>query len=231
MKAIILCAGYATRLYPLTEKYPKPLLEIAGKPMIDRILEKLEEVDEITDAYIITNAKFKDQFQTWNKAYKSRLNVKVLNDDSTSNEDRLGAIRDLNLVIKEEGLTDDLLVVAGDNLFSFSIQTFVDFAHQHYPEVVIGAVDVKEKALATQYGILELDAEGRVKQFVEKPSDPPSTLASMGFYFIPGEKINCIEQFLEDDGNADAPGYFIQWLLDREPIRGFGFEGISLSSS
>jgi len=226
MKAIILCSGYATRLYPLTVDHPKPLLSVGGKPLLDHIVERLEKIKEIEDIYIVTNAKFKRHFTDWKQSSRSSKRIKVLNDASTSNENRLGAIQDLNLVVGEEKLDEDLLVVAGDNLFSFWLDDFVRYAIEKVPGITIGVVDVKSKEFAKKYGILEVDTEGKVLRFFEKPASPVSTLASTGLYFIPKEKISRVQEFLGDHRNPDAPGFFIQWLLGRDPLYGYSFSGI-----
>lgn len=226
MQAVILCAGYATRLYPLTLDRPKPLLDVGGKPLLNHIFDRLERIRKIQKVHIITNAKFRDAFLVWQKGFRSAKEINILNDPSTSNEDRLGAIQDLYLVIREAAVEDDLLVVAGDNLFSFQLDEFVAFAEAKSPGITIGVVDVKSRESARRYGILELGEDGKVLRFSEKPPEPVSTLASTGLYFIPRGKISRISEFLGDHKNPDAPGFFIQWLLGKDPLYGFPFSGI-----
>ncbi|HNV85601.1 MAG TPA: nucleotidyltransferase family protein [Candidatus Omnitrophota bacterium] len=226
MKAILLCAGYATRLYPLTIDRPKPLLSVGGKPLLNHIIERLEKIQGMEDICIVTNAKFKKHFAEWKESFRSSKAIKVLNDTSTTNENRLGAIQDLNLVIGEEKIQDDILMVAGDNLFSFGLDDFAAYARAKAPGITIGVVDVKSKEDAKRYGILEIDSEGKVLRFFEKPASPVSTLASTGLYFIPKEKIPRVREFLGDHRNPDAPGFFIQWLLGKDPLYGFSFSGI-----
>jgi len=226
MQAIILCAGYATRLYPLTIDKPKPLLEVGGRPLINHIFERLEKIGSVRQVSIVTNEKFKGHFLDWQKGFRSAKKIKVLNDVSTSNENRLGAIQDLALVIQAEALREDLLIVAGDNLFSFWLDDFVRFAESKSPGISIGVVDVKSVEHAKRYGILKLGEDGKVLSFTEKPSEPASTLASTGLYFIPKEKIGRIAEFLGDHRNPDAPGFFVQWLLEKDPLYGFPFSGI-----
>lgn len=235
MKSVILCAGYATRLYPLTLNCPKPLLPIGGRPLIEYILDVLEEIPEIGEVFIVTNARFRKNFVDWydervnprgGKRSSSKKAIRIFNDSSTANENRLGAIRDLVLVIREGRLAEDLLVVAGDNLFHFPIGGFVEAASRHAPSVTIACVQIESREMAKSYGVVELDGEGRVTDLVEKPENPPSTLVSMGLYYFPKDVLPRIDEYLEDRQNPDAPGYFIRWLLDRESLYGYCFRGI-----
>ena len=235
MKSVILCAGYATRLYPLTANCPKPLLPVGGRPLIEYILDALGDISEIDRITVITNAKFKQRFLDWrikrSVGPKQKKNpalgeISVLNDDSTSNDNRLGAIRDLDLVITQQKIDDDILVIAGDNLFHFSIRSFVDFTKKSKPSITVGAVDVGSKEFAKKYGVLELDSQSQIVNFLEKPKSPPSTLASMGLYFFPKDKLARIKEYLKNLENPDAPGFFIQWLLKKETLYGYRFDGI-----
>lgn len=193
---------------------------------MDYLLENLEEIEEIREVILITNAKFRESFIAWQKKASFTKSVKILHDSSTSNENRLGAIRDLDLVIEQERLADDILVMAGDNLFHFSIRDFVQAAKKNRPDITIGCVDVGTKELAKRYGVMGLDSESRLTSFLEKPVNPTSTLVSMGLYFFTQPKLGRIREYLKDRENADAPGFFIRWLLDREILHGFSFAGI-----
>ncbi len=226
MKAVILCAGFATRLYPLTLNTPKPLLLVGGKPLLDHIIGMLEDIPEIDDAVVITNAKFKQNFLDWQKTVSFSKRIKVINDISMSNDDRLGAIRDLQLAVKEAKIEDDVLVMAGDNLYDFSLKAFVDSALRHRPDITVGAVNLEDKALvAKKYGVLQTDAGGKVTLFLEKPENPPSALVSMGLYFFPKARLGRIDEYLTNKENPDAPGYFIKWLLARDTVRAYPFKG------
>jgi len=161
MKAIILAAGYATRLYPLTKHQPKPLLPVAGKPIIEHILEKLGEVTSVDAVIVVTNARFYDQFRNWYRQYYFRVPIVILNDDTTSNENRLGAIVDLQLAIKECNISDDVIVLAGDNLFDFKLSGFVDFFYRIDADCIcIGEVHDLEALRRT--GVVELDQNNKV---------------------------------------------------------------------
>lgn len=225
MKAILLCAGYATRLYPLTINQPKPLLHVAGKAILEYILDALRQIRDLSDIYIVTNDKFHAHFERWNDGFSYSKNIKVINDGTKSNETRLGAIGDLEYVLKSEKIDDDLLVIAGDNIFTASLERFVDYARSKAPDVSIGVFDVKRKDLAGKYGLIERDETGKITGFWEKPNEPPTTLASAGIYYFPKENLKLFERFREETGRRDEPGYFIQWLVGQGKVRAHVFEG------
>src|SRR4051812_49235574 len=185
MNVLILAAGYATRLYPLTLNKAKPLLEIAGKPMIERIVEQLGSVDRLGIIYVVTNAKFAAQFEAWAPGVQSRhagLRIKIINDESTSDADKLGAIGDIRLVLqKSDASRDDLIVIAGDNLFSEPIDGFIEFARGK--EAAVAVFDVGSREAIKKYASVSLNQEGVITRFEEKPQDPKSTLAALALYF------------------------------------------------
>src|SRR3989338_10696138 len=153
MKALILAAGYALRLYPLTERQPKPLLQVGEKAIIDHILEKLEDIQEIKDVFVVTNDKFYGNFRQWQEEYKGSKNIMLINDGTESNEDRLGAIGDLHLVLQQQDLEEDLLVIAGDNLFGFSLRNFADFFNREKSSIV-AFHDLKDlEKIKGKYGV------------------------------------------------------------------------------
>jgi glucose-1-phosphate thymidylyltransferase len=220
MNAIILAAGYATRLRPLTDTWAKELLPVGGRPIIDRIVDGLSAVDEIAAVHVVTNARKADGFHAWAEG----RDVLVHDDGTTSNEDRLGAIGDMQFVIDRAGLDDDLLVIAGDNLFEFSVPEFVSFWHGKGRASAVAVRDVGSLELAAQYGIVALDEDGRVIDFVEKPADPPSTLAATATYLFHREHAALIRGYLADGQPGDQPGRFVAWLQEREPVYGWVFD-------
>jgi glucose-1-phosphate thymidylyltransferase len=223
--AIVLAAGYATRLRPLTDQVAKPLLPLAGRPMLDYLADKIDEVGEVEALHVVTNARFAGAFQAWADAREGRLPVVVHDDGTSSNRDRLGAIGDLRFVIERARLDgQDLLVVAGDNLFDFSLADYVRFWRSREGSA-IGVHDVGDLSLAPQYGIVELDEDDRLVSLVEKPQNPASTLASIAAYLFTAEHAALVGQYLEEGNAPDQPGRFVAWLYPRAPVYGYRFEG------
>ena len=187
MKAIILAGGYATRLQPLTDDLSKCLLPVGGKPMVDWILERIREVDEIDDVHVVTNSRFARDFEHW---AMSKDGVTVHDDGTSSNDDRLGAIGDVAFTLDRAGIVDDdVIVIAGDNLFDYDLQDYVDFWRSKGVASAVAVRDVGDLRLASQYGIVELDGDDRVIEFVEKPAEPASTLAATATYIYHREHL------------------------------------------
>lgn len=219
MKVILLCAGYATRLYPLTKDRPKPLLPVGGKPMIEWILDCIKGVPEIDGIYIVTNHCFAGHFEKWKNQYTDFNNICIVDDGTSSNEDRLGAIGDLQFVLKNAEIgKEDLLVLAGDNLFDFNIPAFIKEGNLRRPHAAVAAYDVKDKELAKQYGLLKVNSRGNVEEFLEKPQNPPTTLSSCGIYWLPRETRDFIDRYLAGGNNADQPGHYMRWLAQEESL-------------
>lgn len=227
MKAVILAAGYATRLYPLTENKPKCLLEVGGRTILDSIVEKLNAVPDIDEIVIVTNEKFYKQLSDWQRRTRSRAKIRVLNDGTTSNDTRLGAIGDLGLTIREAGIQDAILMMASDNLFDQDLSAFVAFARSKGDAVSIAAYDIGDpKAAAKKFGVIEMDASGKVSNIEEKPDHPKSSLIGMGVYYFPLSAIPLTHEYLSQKNAQDAPGYYITWLLGKAKIYGFQFKGM-----
>lgn len=220
MKVLILAAGYATRLYPLTLTQPKPLLPVAGKPMIEYVLDNIEPIGGIDRVYVVTNAKFADHFQRWADHYrstKSRLEFTIVNDKSTDDSNKLGAIGDLNLVVQSQNVQDDLIVVAGDNLFSQSLEGFGALCREKNAPV-LGVYDVGSLDAVKKYSSIDLASDGRITSFVEKPQNPTSTLIGIALYYYPKAVVPLIRQYIAEGNNPDQPGRLIQWLYPRTPV-------------
>lgn len=222
MKALILCAGYATRLYPLTQNQPKHLLPIGGKPMLNHLVERICEVKEIDEIYLVTNNKFYNHFKEWIPTLGIDKKIEVFNDGTLNEDTRLGAIGDMKFVIDNAKINDDLMVVAGDNLFNLNLIEFVDYFKQK--GIVIGVYDVKDKELMKKYGEVQLDQNDKVISFREKPQDPKTTFAAICLYLFPKSKLNLIEQYLKEGNNPDQPGRYIQWLYQHENVYGYVFD-------
>jgi glucose-1-phosphate thymidylyltransferase len=223
VKAVILAAGYATRLRPLTDDVPKHLLPVGDRPMLDWVLARVRQVEEVDAVHLVTNSRFAPVFAKWAEQH----GVSVHDDGTTSNEDRLGAVGDLRLVIEKAGLADDeLIVLAGDNLFEFSLPRFADWWRaKAQPASAVPLHDVGDLELAKQYGIADTDGGDRIVRFVEKPSDPPSTLASTLIYLVPPAHARLVEAYLAEGRSPDNAGSFLGWLAEREPVYGYRFEG------
>jgi len=225
MKAVILAAGYATRLYPLTKDRPKPLLLVGKRAIIDHLIQKLGDIEEIDTIYIVTNQKFYGVFDGWLKTVKSAKKIILENDGSTTNENRLGAIGDIRLVLERQKIHDDIIVLAGDNMFNWGLKGFADFAKRRPDIFAIGAYDIGDRKKATIYGVVEVDEKGDIVNFVEKPQDPPSSLIATGIYYFPKDKLGMTGQFLKVGNENDAPGHFIQWLRKEDKVRCYTFRG------
>ena len=219
MRALILAAGYATRLRPLTDTWAKELLPVGGRPIVDRIVDNLGEVAEIDEIHLVTNAHKAPWFHEW----ATGREVTIHDDGTTSNDDRLGAIGDMLFVIDRIGAEDDLLVIAGDNLFDFRLSDLVAFWQTKGVASAVAVRDVGSLELARRYGIVDLDADGRIRSFVEKPIDPPSTLAATATYLYHREHVGLIRTYVESEANADQPGRLVAWLHRREPVYGWVF--------
>jgi glucose-1-phosphate thymidylyltransferase len=220
MKVIILAAGYATRLYPLTLTVPKPLLPVAGKPMIDYVLDNLAPIPGIDRIYVVTNAKFAGHFQQWSvdyRANKAKLNFTIVNDLSTDDSNKLGAIGDIHFVLKTQNVTDDIIVVAGDNLFSEQLSEFGRFCREKNAPV-LAVYDVGDLEQIKKYNAITLDESGRISFFEEKPKNPTSTLTGIALYYYPESTLPLIRQYIAEGNNPDQPGRLIQWLYPRVPV-------------
>lgn len=224
MKALILAAGYAMRLQPLTLDNPKPLLEVGGKKIIDRILSKILNLEGLDEIYIVTNRKFHQNFVEWLKRCSYEKKISLVDDGTLTNETRLGAIRDMDLAIKERFIDDDLLVIAGDNLFELDMRLFSDFAASKKDGASVALYDVGSLEAAKKYGVVSIDKKGIVTEFEEKPPDPKSTLISTGIYYFPKAIVPQVERYLKAEGaKNDTPGYYIKWLSINSKVYGFSF--------
>ena len=220
MKAVILAAGYATRLSPLTDSIPKMLLPLAERPMLDYLVDRIREVEEIEEIHLVTNAQFAPAFSDW-----APEDVRVHDDGTTSNADRLGAIGDLSFTIERAGLEgQDLFVVAGDNLIGYSLPDFVRF-WQAKGRSAIALHEVSDPTLLSNYGVVEVDHDDRVVGFEEKPAQPRSNLAATAAYLYRGADLELLRQYLEEGNPTDAPGNLVAWLHTRVLVYGYRFSG------
>ena len=222
MKAVVLAGGYATRLWPITKHRPKMFLPIGESTVIDRIFAELEADERVDDVYVSTNERFASDFET-HLANSSFEKPQVSVEKTNAEDDKFGVVGALAQLIDREGIDDDLLVIAGDNLISFDIADFLDtFEAREAP--TLAAYDVGSLEKATSYGLIDLD-DGRVVDFQEKPDEPKSTLVSIACYAFPRSVLSLFETYLEGGYNPDEPGWFIQWLQARTPTYAYTFDG------
>lgn len=223
MQCVLLAAGYATRLYPLTENIPKALLKLGEKTILDMVVDKISEVKDIESIYIVTNEKFHTHFEEWAKSYSGGKKVKVLNDHTTNNDNRLGAIGDLKYVIDNEGIDDEILVMASDNIFGFSLNDFVKVYREKNADMIC-AHPIENKELLHSMGVVELDESNKVISFEEKPENPKSDLGVPPFYLYRKETVSLVDKYLEEGNNPDAPGHFVPWLIGQTDVYAFVFD-------
>jgi glucose-1-phosphate thymidylyltransferase len=227
MNALILAAGYATRLYPLTLNRAKPLLVVGGKPIIEWGVDNLAGVPDLETIYIVTNDKFAADFEEWSSHYQAahpEFRFKIINDGSTSDEDKLGAIGDINCVVMRESLSQSaLLVIAGDNLFTESLANFVERARE--TDATVAVYDVGDLEVIKKYGNITVDAEGIITRFEEKPKKPQGTLAAIALYYYSPAVLSLLTTYLAAGNNPDQPGRFVQWLYTHKPVKTFEIKG------
>ena len=224
MQALILAAGYATRLYPLTQTCAKPLLPIGDRPLIDHITELVLTLDGLTHLHVVANDRFYLDFQRWSERWADRVPITVYNDGTFDNSDRRGAVGDAEWVIEQAGIDDDLLVVAGDNLFDFDMRALRDFQLRHGTSIV--TYHFPDESLIPQYSIAEVDADRLVTNFVEKPDEPTTNLIGICCYLFAAADVPRVREYLAAGNNKDAPGYFIAWLHKQVPVHAFEFSGL-----
>ncbi|MCM8801357.1 MAG: nucleotidyltransferase family protein [Candidatus Omnitrophica bacterium] len=226
MKALILAAGYGTRLYPLTKCFPKPLLKINDKPIIDYIIEKLDRIDEIDKIFVVTNNRFIKFFKKWRRGCSFKKKIILINDLTRNFHKRRGAIKDIEFVLNKKKLKDDLLVIGGDNLFEDNLDSFIGFVKSIRSYPVVGVCDIKDRSEAKRYGVVRLDRRKRIIDFKEKPQEPESTVVAMCLYYLPKEKLNFIKEYLKQNTDKhDAVGFYISWLVKKVKVYGFTFHG------
>jgi glucose-1-phosphate thymidylyltransferase len=225
MKAVILAAGYGTRLRPLTDRVAKPLLPLAGRPIVSHIYDKLVEVVEVDAVHVVTNSRFARDFARWAAELRGAPPVHVHDDGTTSDDGRLGAVRDAKLAIDRGDLADDdVIVVAGDNVFDYSLAEYVRFWRSKAFGSAI-AVCERDPELVRRYSMVEVDRQDRVVSFVEKPDRPTSNLVGTATYIYCRQHVWLLDDYLSGQNRGDRPGDFVQWLHDRVPVYAYRFAG------
>lgn len=225
MKCILLCAGYATRLFPLTKNFPKALLEIEeGKPMLNYIMEKVEEIKEVDEIYLISNDCYCKHFEEWAKNNKFSKSIEVINDHTTSNDDRLGAIGDISYVINNKDINDDIIIIAGDNLFDYSLKDVIAYYHTKHAPIVCSK-ELDDIETLRRFAVAKLDENDKIVNLVEKPLHPESNVAVYATYVYPKKVLEEIRTYLEEGNNPDAPGYLVEYLYKMMPVYAYRFKG------
>jgi glucose-1-phosphate thymidylyltransferase len=224
MKAIILAGGYAIRLLPLTKHIPKPLLPVAGKPVIDYLIDQISQIKEVDTIIVSTNKYYENNFRYWLRYIPAHSKeIKVVIEYTTSEKEKLGAIAALQYIIQTEELNnEELLVVAGDNIFEFSLSELVNY-YKNYNKPVIAMSDFsqKDRSELSRYGLGILDEQHKLIGFQEKPREPRSTFVATGCYIYPPHISNLLMEYVKEHNSPDAPGYFIEWLYKRIDVYAF----------
>jgi len=210
MTILILAAGYGTRLKELAKDTPKSLLEINGKPLLNYILDKIKDLQGLKKVIVVTNNKFYTHFKKWSETIDSSFEIKVVNDQTNTPEDRLGSIGDIDYVIKEENVADDLLVIGGDNLFDYNLDEYIILGRKNPNSVTIGLYDIGNLEEATKFGVVAIDDANKVTSFEEKPQKPKSTLIAMCCYYLPKETIGLVATYLSETKVSDTAGDYIR---------------------
>lgn len=217
MKCIVLAAGYATRLYPLTENFPKPLLEVNGKTILDWLLEDIDSTGMINEYAVVSNHKFADHFNRWADKLSLNAPIKVIDDGSVSNDTRFGAVRDIQFAVDAIGGDDDLLVIAGDNLLDFSLAWFIDYFMEKQATCIMRYFE-PNSARCSKSGVVEIDENDRIIHMEEKPAVPGSNWCAPPFYIYKRDDVPFIKKALEENCETDAPGDFIAWLCCKTDV-------------
>ncbi len=230
MKSIILAAGYATRLYPLTKNFPKPLLEVGSSSILDRLINDIDDFPEINEHIVISNHKFISHFEEWKNSRNFKKKITLLDDGSTENENRLGAVKDILFAIEKCNIDEEILVLAGDNILDFSLRGFVDYQKEKKSACIMRHYE-GEKSRLQKTGVAIIDSADKVLKMQEKPKEPSSNWAVPPFYIYTKEDLPFIKKACSPDSNGnlicgtDAPGDFIAWFCSQRPVHAWLMSG------
>jgi glucose-1-phosphate thymidylyltransferase len=224
MKTIILAGGFAKRMWPLTKDKPKHLLDVAGRPMLSYVIEKVGRCKQADVVYVSTNAKFKPDFEKFLSGLKTRLDIRLIIEDSKHEGEKLGSIGALEKIVREEDINDETLILGGDNLFGFEFQELYDYFKRKDADA-IAVYDLGSFENASRYGIVRLDENDLITEFLEKPEKPPTTLTATACYLLRAETARSLTDYIRGGNNPDAMGFFITWLYKRKPVYAYRFKG------
>ncbi len=224
MKAILLVAGYATRLYPLTKDMPKALLKIGGKEILTHIYNEIETLENVNEVCVITNHKFYNHFCKWADTLSSTKKITVIDDGTTDEHNRKGAIGDIKYTIDKQSINEDIIVIAGDNFFTYKLKDM----YNYYTKIKDNCVCVKEINDLEQlkaFAVASIDKNDKIIDLEEKPQNPKSNIAVFATYIYTNSTVPMFEQYINEKNNPDAPGYFVEWLYKRENVYAYKFQG------
>lgn len=224
MKAIILVAGYATRMYPMTLTMPKALLSLKGRPIIDYIIDQINTINEVNEIIVVSNHKFFALFEAWAKEVKSKIPISLLNDGSTAETDRLGAIGDINFTLRLCKIQEDIVVIAGDNYMTYPLAEQYQFFKEKNSDVVC-AQKLDDKEELSRFAVATIDDDNKILSLIEKPEEPESDLAIFATYFYRKETLPLFAEYIAEGNTNDAPGYFIQWLYKKKDVFAYIMNG------
>ena len=222
MKCLILAAGYATRLYPLTENFPKPLLEVQGKTILDWLIDDIDTLGAVDEYIVISNHKFAHHFDAWAK--KKTQKITVVDDGTDSNETRLGAVKDIQFAIDKLGLDDEMLVIAGDNLLDFSLTAFISYAQRKGTSCIMRYYEANEAKLL-KCGVVTVDEQDKILEMTEKSPTPATHWCTPPFYFYTREDARLVRPGIESGCGVDAPGSYIAWLCKQTEVHAMEMPG------
>ena len=215
MKCVVLAAGYATRLYPLTENFPKPLLKVRDKTILDWLIDDIDRSGSVDEYVVISNHKFAHHFDAWAKEKKQKITV--VDDGTDSNETRLGAVKDIQFAIEKLSLDDDMLVIAGDNLLDFSLTRFIRYAKEKNASCIMRYYEADEMRLL-KCGVVTIDATDKILRMTEKSLTPETHWCCPPFYYYTKDNARLVAKGIEAGCGTDAPGSYIAWLCTQTPV-------------
>lgn len=224
MKAIFLVAGYATRLYPLTKNMPKALLEIGDKEILTYIYREIETLDRVDEVYVITNHKFYKHFCLWAEKTESSKKITVIDDGTTNEDNRRGAIGDIKYVIDQKQIKEDIIVIAGDNFFTYKLKELYNY-YENIKDDCVCVKKIDDIEELKSFAVACLDENNKIIELEEKPQLPKSNIAVFATYIYTKSTIGLFEKYLSQGNKPDAPGYFVEWLYTQKPVYAYKFAG------
>ncbi len=222
MKCLILAAGYATRLYPLTENFPKPLLKVQNKTILDWLIDDIDSLGKVDEYVVISNHKFSHHFEEWAKSNSKKITV--LDDGTSSNETRLGAVKDIQFAIDKLNINEDILVIAGDNLLDFSLTEFIKYAEKKNSSCIMRYYEDNAEKLK-KCGVVLLDENDKILNMEEKPKEPKSNWCCPPFYYYIKNDVPLIKKGIDEGCGVDAPGSFVAWLSNEVTVHAMEMPG------